>query len=68
MATCVELSVEAGLATVRLSRPHGNAINGQLVDDLTRVCGELAADPTIRGMMLAARGRIFCPGLDLHEL
>jgi enoyl-CoA hydratase len=37
-------------------------------DDLIAVCAELAADSSVRGVMLAAHGSIFCPGLDLQEL
>jgi enoyl-CoA hydratase len=64
----VRVSIDRGLATVRLSRAHGNAINGSLADALARVCRELGADPAVRGAMLAADGKIFCPGLDLKEL
>ena len=64
----VVVSVESGLATVRLSRKHGNAINGELVDGLHAAFRQTASDPAVRGVMLSAAGRIFCPGLDLQEL
>jgi len=68
LTTTVTLEIEDGLATARLARAHGNAINGALVDDLTRVVNEVRSDDGTRGMMLAASGRLFCPGLDLQEL
>ncbi len=68
MSGTVAWSVEGGLGIARLGREHGNAINERLVEDLTRVCAEAAADDRVRGMMLAAAGKLFCPGLDLQEL
>jgi enoyl-CoA hydratase len=62
------LNVEDGLATATLKRAHGNAINAELTEDLTRVCREVASDDAIHGMMLAGAGKLFCPGLDLQEL
>jgi len=64
----VRLTITDGIGVIRLSREHGNAINEQLVDDLSAACGEIAADDRIRGVLLAADGRLFCPGLDLQEL
>lgn len=64
----VTLSVEQGLATLRLGREHGNAINGALVRDLLAACERAASDPEVRGVLLAASGKLFCPGLDLREL
>jgi enoyl-CoA hydratase len=57
------------LATLRLGRDHGNAINEALVEDLHAALDELAADRAARGLLLAsAHSKIFCPGLDLREL
>ena len=68
MEPSVTLTLADGLATLRLSRAHGNAINEQLVSDLGAACREAAADERVRGVLLAARGKLFCPGLDLQEL
>ena len=62
------MDVENGLATVTLNRAHGNAINVELAEDLTRSCREAARDDAIHGLMLAGAGKLFCPGLDLQEL
>jgi enoyl-CoA hydratase len=64
----VRVEVEQGLATLWLERGHGNAINGDLVDDLHRACRAAGDDPAVRGAMLAGAGKLFCPGLDLKEL
>ena len=61
------LEVSSGLATIRIDREHGNAVNPALVDDLMVAFQEAWADPGVRGVMLTASGRLFCPGLDLQE-
>jgi enoyl-CoA hydratase/carnithine racemase len=53
---------------MRLERAHGNAINDELVDALMSALAEAESDPQIRGVILEAAGKIFCPGLDLQEL
>ena len=68
MGRSVVMDVEEGLATVTLNRAHGNAINVELAEELTRVCREAARDDAIHGLMLAGAGKLFCPGLDLQEL
>jgi len=68
VATTLTLNVDQGLATMCIAREHGNAINGALVDDLTAACRQAEEDEEIRGLLLAASGKLFCPGLDLQEL
>ena len=68
MGATVAIEVKDGLALLRLDRSHGNAINGQLVDDLLVAADRLARDGAVRGALLAASGKLFCPGLDLQEL
>jgi enoyl-CoA hydratase len=65
---CVTWTVHDGLATIRLGREHGNAIDASLTEDLLRCVLETAQDPSVRGAILASRGKIFCPGLDLQDL
>ena len=68
MSRPVSTVVDEGLATVRLAREHGNAIDADMVEGLRAACGELAVDPGVRGVMLAGGRSLFCPGLDLREL
>jgi enoyl-CoA hydratase len=51
-----------------MEREHGNAINEALVASLVATLAEAESDPEIRGVLLTAGGKIFCPGLDLQEL
>jgi len=68
MAGVVRFSVDGGLGTLLMSRGHGNAINPEMVEDMIGACREAEADPGVRGVMLAAEGKLFSPGLDLQEL
>jgi len=68
MAGTVRVAVDSGLGTLWMSRGHGNAINPELVDDMIVACREVEDDPGVRGVMLAAEGKLFSPGLDLQEL
>lgn len=64
----VRYEVEGGLATIRLQREHGNAINEDLLRGLTTAFQDAAGDPEVRGVLLTSAGKLFCPGLDLREL
>ncbi len=68
MGQAVSLSVDRGVATVRLARAHGNAINRALVTELHEVCRAIEAEDGVSGVLLASTGKLFCPGLDLQEL
>jgi enoyl-CoA hydratase/carnithine racemase len=58
-----------GIATVTLNRPaQFNALSRALIDDLQSTLDRIAADPGIRVVVLAARGRGFCSGHDLKEI
>jgi methylglutaconyl-CoA hydratase len=57
---------EGPVATVILARPDAhNALNADLIDELTRCFEELAEDQETRVVMLAGEGRSFCAGADI---
>ncbi|MFQ5718183.1 MAG: enoyl-CoA hydratase-related protein [Acidobacteriota bacterium] len=56
-----------GIAVLTLDRPPVNALGQQLVADLDRAAEALAADASVRVLILAAAGRTFCAGADLKE-
>jgi enoyl-CoA hydratase/carnithine racemase len=59
----------AGIATVTLNRPaQFNALSSTLIGELQSTLDRIAADPDIRVVVLAARGRGFCSGHDLKEI
>lgn len=58
-----------GIATITLNRPgQFNALSQALIDETQSALDDLAADPTVRVVVLAARGRGFCSGHDLKEI
>ena len=57
---------EGPVATVILARPDAhNALNADLIDELTRCFEELAEDQETRVVVLAGEGRSFCAGADI---
>lgn len=65
----VELSVaEPGIGLITLNRPESlNAINRLWVEDFHAVLDQLAADRTLRAVVLTGAGRAFCAGFDLKS-
>jgi enoyl-CoA hydratase/carnithine racemase len=58
-----------GVATLMLNRPgQFNALSSALIAELQSAFDRLAADPTVRVVVLAASGRGFCAGHDLKEI
>src|SRR5262245_60532064 len=54
------------IATMTLNRPdRGNAFDQTMLDELTDQLKALAADDTVRIMVLRGAGRHFCTGADL---
>jgi enoyl-CoA hydratase/carnithine racemase len=58
-----------GVATLTLNRPaQFNALSAALIADLQTALDDIAADRTVRVVVLAANGRGFCAGHDLKEI
>ncbi|GAA0402782.1 enoyl-CoA hydratase [Acrocarpospora corrugata] len=67
--TTLLLTVDDGLATIALNRPDRlNAIGGGLETDLLRALAEVAADPSVRAVLLRGEGRAFCAGGDVKDM
>lgn len=65
----VLLAVDGPVATLTLNRPDkANALSEAMMDALEERLREAAADPAVRVVVLAARGKIFCAGHDLAEM
>ena len=57
------------IAILLLNRPQArNSLSEALLTSLSGALGEIAADKSIRGVLLAANGPAFCAGHDLKEL
>src|SRR3990167_4267655 len=64
----VQLSVDDGIATVAINRPKVNAINEQVVSELTDTFRELALDRQIKAVILTGKGSFFSFGFDIPGL
>jgi enoyl-CoA hydratase len=65
----VDVEREGPVARIFLNRPEkANALNSRALEELRRALRELAADPSLRTVVLGGRGRTFCGGADRQEL
>ena len=65
----VSITRAGAVADIRLQRPSKmNALDGPMFDALIAAAESVAADPTIRAVVLSGEGRAFCAGIDLDSL
>src|SRR5438105_1877326 len=65
----VEFQRDGGIARIFLNRPQKvNALDSALLDALAAALEPLAADATLRVVVLGGRGKAFCGGADVAEL
>ena len=66
MSDRVLVSVEGGVADVRLNRPDKlNALDPAMFAAVAEAGASLKGDPSVRAVVLSGEGRGFCSGLDL---
>ena len=63
----VRLSIQEGLAEVRLERGKVNALDDRVVDELSVTFRELADDPRVRAAILTGTGKFFSFGFDIPK-
>jgi len=60
---------DAGVATLTLNRPASlNAINRLMADEMTDALERLAADPSVRVLILRGAAHAFCAGGDVRDM
>jgi enoyl-CoA hydratase/carnithine racemase len=65
MSDRVQVTMADGVADVRLSRPEKlNALDPAMFAGLVETGRSLAADPSLRAVVISGEGRGFCAGLD----
>jgi enoyl-CoA hydratase/carnithine racemase len=64
----VHVSADSGVAVVRLERGKVNPLNEAVVDELAECFHRLAADPTVRSIILTGTGKFFSFGFDIPGL
>ena len=63
------VSIDDGVATLRLNRPHKrNAVTHQMWLGLAEHCRRLATDPEVRVLVVRGEGEHFCAGADIAGL
>ena len=68
MAEFVSLSVEDGVATIRLDRPKVNVLNMQLQAELLEITREVTNRDDVRAVILYGGERAFAAGVDITEM
>ena len=63
----VDVAREGRVAVVTLNRPPVNALSTALMAHLGQTMRDLAADATVRVIVLTGAGRAFCAGGDIEE-
>ncbi len=63
----VEVRREEGACWLVLNRPPHNILTIASMQELSSKVREASADPAVRVLVLAARGRSFCAGVDVAE-
>ncbi len=65
----VDVSLENGVARVTLNRPEKrNALKREFIEELLAAVTAIALNESIRVFVLAARGSVFCAGMDLGQM
>lgn len=65
----IEKEVADGIATLTLNRPEsGNALNKDLVEQLTEVLNAIENDDDVRVVVLTGKGNMFCAGGDISRM
>lgn len=65
--TAIELKTSEGIAELVLSNPpRRNSLDARFWEELPAKLEAIAADPTVRAVVLAGEGDHFCSGIDLH--
>ncbi|MGI9613951.1 MAG: crotonase/enoyl-CoA hydratase family protein [Acidimicrobiales bacterium] len=68
MSDRITVTTEGGVADVRLNRPEKmNALDPGMFAALVDTADALAADPSLRCVVLSGEGRAFCAGLDFSS-
>jgi 2-(1,2-epoxy-1,2-dihydrophenyl)acetyl-CoA isomerase len=65
----VDVTREGGVATVTLNRPDKlNALTDEMYERLIALFAEIAADDSVRAVVVTGTGRAFCSGSDVARM
>ena len=63
----LDRDASTGVAVIRLDRPKVNAISTDMVRDLATIAAEIAADTTVRAVVITGGRTVFAAGADISE-
>ena len=59
--------LEAGITRIFMNRPPVNSCTSGFLDQMANLLDQLAADASIKAVILASSGKVFSAGMDLKE-
>jgi len=60
---------KGGIGIVKVNRPDAlNALNAEVLSELLEIFGEIAADDSVKAVILTGEGRAFVAGADITEM
>ena len=65
MQSVLRVARDGAVATVRIDRPPANAVNPAMIQEFLVVLPPLAADPSVRCIVITGTGRFFVAGADI---
>ena len=69
MSDSILHEVSGGLARITLNRPEKrNALSLEMIEELSRAIDAVREDASTRVVLMTARGKAFCSGMDLHAV
>ncbi len=67
--SAIKVETRPGVACIALNRPEAlNALNAQMMDELTMVLKEFEADDNIKAIVLTGSEKAFAAGADIKEI
>ncbi len=61
--------IDSHILHITLHRPEAlNALNADLMDELSHVFQQAKTDSTIKALLITGEGKAFCAGADIHQL
>ncbi len=63
----LRVELQDHVATVWLNHPPVNAVNTQVLQDLTLAMDQFGEDPDVRCVVITGEGKVFCAGADLKN-
>jgi cyclohexa-1,5-dienecarbonyl-CoA hydratase len=63
----IDFAIGEDIATITLDSPPVNILTRTMMDEISEALTEVAADTSVKGLAIEARGKAFCAGADVGE-